>query len=141
MREAFQRSKAAYPRREGANPWQPAQKKFETLVKSGVDPAEIIAAAEKLAQDEAARGNIGTRFIPQAVTWLKEHRFADVAQQHGPPVEPQGYYAKFGSEQLDAWDKHHRLMHGKGLPRDRNGGWRVPTEWPPQKPDQGEDAA
>ena len=39
----------------------------------------MIAAVKKLAQDEAARGNIGTRFIPQAVTWLNQQRWSDHA--------------------------------------------------------------
>src|SRR5882724_9166517 len=86
-KEAFLQFKAAYPRRDGSNPWQPALKKFETLVKSGVDPELIIAAAVKFSQEEAARGNIGSRFIPQAVTWLNQHRFADIAQQNNPPAE------------------------------------------------------
>lgn len=42
-------------------------------------------------------------------------------------VEISGYYAAFGSEQLEAWD---RTKPG-GYPRDKAGGWRFPTEWPP----------
>jgi hypothetical protein len=77
--EAFSRFKAAYPRRDGANPWQPAEKKFKALVKTGVDPEVMIAAASSLAREEAARGNIGTKFIPQAITWLNQQRFQDYA--------------------------------------------------------------
>lgn len=40
-----------------------------------------------------------------------------------------GFYAKAGSRQLDAWDKH----RGKPYPRDKDGGWMVPAEWPPQE--------
>jgi hypothetical protein len=68
----------AYPRRDGPNPRAPAEKKFDALVKSGVDP-EMMIAEEKLAQSESSRGNIGTRFIPQAVTWLNQQRWADHA--------------------------------------------------------------
>lgn len=82
---AFLQFRAAYPKRDGANPWRPAELKFYTLVKSGVDPAEIIAGAIKLAQDEQARGNIGTRFIPQAITWLNQHRFKDT---NAPAPQP-----------------------------------------------------
>ena len=69
----------AYPRRDGPNPRAPAEKKFHALVKSGVDPEMMIAEAGKLAQSESMRGNIGTRFIPQAVTWLNQQRWADHA--------------------------------------------------------------
>lgn len=41
------------------------------------------------------------------------------------------FYAKDGSPELDAWDRHNRLTRGKGLPRDRTGGWLVPSQWPP----------
>lgn len=77
--DAFERFKAAFPRRDGANPWQPAEKKFNALVKTGVDPEVMIAAAAALTRDEASRGNVGTKFIPQAITWLNQQRFVDYA--------------------------------------------------------------
>lgn len=42
-----------------------------------------------------------------------------------------GYYAASDSEQLTAWDEYTKRTTGKLLPRDRNFGWRVPSEWPP----------
>lgn len=77
--EAFSRFRAAYPRRDGANPWLPAKKKFAALVKTGVNPETMIAAAVALAREESARGNVGTKFIPQALTWLNQQRFQDQA--------------------------------------------------------------
>ena len=41
------------------------------------------------------------------------------------------FEAKFGSPELDAWDAYARQTKGKSLPRNRDGGWRVPTRWPP----------
>jgi hypothetical protein len=49
------------------------------LVKTGVDPEVLVAAVRKLASDEKARGNIGTRYIPRATRWLNEQRWADHA--------------------------------------------------------------
>jgi hypothetical protein len=69
----------AYPRRDGPNPRKPAEQKFNALVKTGVDPDVMIQAAKQLAADEAKRGNVGTRFIPQAMTWLNQQRWADHA--------------------------------------------------------------
>lgn len=69
----------AYPRRDGANPRAPAEKRFRALVKSGVDPEMMIAAASKLASEEGAKGNVGTAFIPQAMTWLNQKRWSDHA--------------------------------------------------------------
>ena len=68
-----------YPRRDGPNPRAPAEKKFNALVKSGLDPDFLIGEVKKFAADEGKRGNIGTRFIPQAITWLNQQRWADHA--------------------------------------------------------------
>lgn len=130
--EAFARFKAAFPRRDGANPWQPAEKRFNTLVKSGVDPETMIAAAALLAREESARGNVGTKFIPQAITWLNQQRFADcLTEPFDDSAAVSGYYAKPDSRQLEAWDRFNVMQHGRSMPRDRNGGWRVKAEWPP----------
>src|SRR5882757_2556515 len=77
--DAFDRFKRTYPKRDGANPWQPAKLKFDRLVKGGVDPEMIIAGARQLAVEEHARGNLGTKFVPQAITWLNQQRYADSA--------------------------------------------------------------
>lgn len=44
---------------------------------------------------------------------------------------PDSYYAKPESEQLAAWDAFGIRTTGKGMPRDKNQGWRVKSEWPP----------
>jgi hypothetical protein len=133
--DAFERFKKSYPRREGANPWQPAEKKFNALVKTGVDPEIMIRAAAELAREEGARGNAGTKFIPQAMTWLNQQRFTDYAAAAAAlelePEKPAGFYAKFGSEEQDAWDAYGRESRGKPFPRDKAGGWTFPARWPP----------
>lgn len=75
----FSRFKSAYPRRDGANPWPPAEKKFNALVKTGVNPEIIIAAARALALEEGKLGNVGTKFIPKAINWLNQQSFQDYA--------------------------------------------------------------
>lgn len=67
----------AYPRRLGDNPRKPAEEKFNRLVKTGVDPDVMIEAVKAMAVTNAA--NVGTQFIPQAVTWLNQQRWADHA--------------------------------------------------------------
>lgn len=124
--------KAAFPKRDGAQPWAPAEKKFNALVKTGVDPQVMVRAASALAREEASRGNAGTKFIPQAITWLNQQRFIDyAADTFVAEARPTRYYAAFDSPQLDAWDRHNRATTGKLLPRDHRGGWHVDTEWPP----------
>ena len=78
--DRFEEFWKAYPRRDGANPRAPAEKKFQTLVKSGIDPQIIIGGIAAFALAEAGRGNIGTRFIPRASTWLNDKGWCDHAE-------------------------------------------------------------
>jgi hypothetical protein len=124
---------AAYPRRDGPNPRKPAEQRFASLVKSGLDPGMMIEAAQKLAADETARGNVGTRFIPQAVTWLNQQRWADHSavvelqqQQAAANLAPK-IHVKADTSQWRAWAAY----LGTPPPLDRNFGWHFDSEWPP----------
>lgn len=75
--DAFEEFWKVYPRREGPNPRKPAEQKFNALAKTGVDPAMMIAAVKRMATDQAR--DVGTRFIPQAITWLNQQRWSDHA--------------------------------------------------------------
>jgi hypothetical protein len=129
--DAFKRFKAAYPRRDGANPWHTAEKKFSALVKTGVDAEAMIAAAAALAREECARGNIGTKFIPQAITWLNQQRFQDYAAASFSSSVDDGLIEVLGEEELAAWDAHARAEGKKSYPRNSRGGWRFPSRYPP----------
>lgn len=68
---------AAYPsRRPHANPKAPARRKFESLVKSGVDPCEIVAGTNGY---KAALGSADTdpMFVCQAITYPNQERWRD----------------------------------------------------------------
>lgn len=67
--------RTGYPRREGSNPKDPARKKFAAAVASGVDPDVIIAAADRLNDYHRRRNSFGTKYVPQAVTWLTQKRW------------------------------------------------------------------
>jgi hypothetical protein len=75
--DEFEEFWKAYPRREGPNPRKPAEQKFSALTKTGVDPAMMIAAVKRMAAEQSR--DIGTRFIPQAITWLNQQRWTDHA--------------------------------------------------------------
>jgi hypothetical protein len=116
----------AYPKRQGANPSAPARKKWDAAIKSGADPGLIIKAIKSGIGFDPAK--INTEYIPRASTWLNEQRWREY--RHAiEVVELSGFYAEFGSAQLDAWDK----TKPGGYPRDKAGGWRFPTEWPPKQ--------
>lgn len=125
---------ASYPKRDGANPKEPAAKLFRAAVKAGEDPDAIIRGAKICAVKESSR--IGTPYIPQAVKWLKDKRWRDYLDA-APAVEKAAaalksmFYAAAESPQLAAWDEHYRATRGRPCARDPNGGWYFETEWPP----------
>ena len=104
----------AYPRREGPNPKKPARMRFNQLVNAGQDPIAMIAAARLLAREHPTP----TRFVPQAVTWLNQERYADaVGADPSRPVD------------ADQWRK--RLDHAR-----RNRKWPV-GQWGPRPHEPG----
>ena len=127
---------AEYPKRDGDNPRAPAEKKFDALVKSGVDPQSLIDGARQSSTDHRRRGNFGTPYVPQAIKWLNDKRWIDAAAtafdaRKADAIVQSKFYAKDGSEQLEAWDQHKLATTGKRCPRDAKGGWLVDSEWPP----------
>lgn len=125
----FDRFWRAFPRRDGPNPRKPAEQKFAALAKTGVDPEVMIEGARQLSVEENRRGNIGTRFIPQAVTWLNQQRWSDHAA--AAFTQDDGMIDVIDPQQLDAWDEYGRQTKGVSYPRNKMGGWRFPSKWPP----------
>ena len=122
----FEEFKKVYPKRKGGNPWKSASDVFSRLVRDGADPKEIIGAARDGVGFD--RDKIGTEFIPQAVKWLRDERFRD----RPPPYTTAaiGVYVAADTPQMDAWMLHERSV-GRRYPRDKNGGWHFPSEFPP----------
>lgn len=69
-----------------------------------------------------------------ACRFLRQRRFDGFGEVEEAPdiLAAPGFYAAFASEELDAWAAHERLI-GKSYPRDKAGGWRFPTQWPPKE--------
>jgi hypothetical protein len=78
-RDRFEEFWKEYPARDGDNPKLPAKLKFESLVKTGVDPDLIVAGAKRYAAKAAEKQQVGTQYIAHALKWLSEQRWADVA--------------------------------------------------------------
>lgn len=75
--DRFEEFWEVYPKRDGANPKIPARKKFIAAVKSGVEPAAVIAAAGRYAAEMRAKAQERTPYVAQAVTWLNQQRWGD----------------------------------------------------------------
>lgn len=72
----FERVWQALPKRDGANPKGPARNRFRAKCKVA-EPADILRGAELTRRRCDERGETGTRFAPQAVTWLNQERWKD----------------------------------------------------------------
>ena len=69
-----------------------------------------------------------------AERFISQRRFDGfMPDESAPRLVASNFYAKAGSEELEAWDAHLRLTKGKSAPRDREGGWYFPSEWPPNE--------
>ncbi|PDT74135.1 hypothetical protein [Bradyrhizobium sp. C9] len=79
---------AEYPRRDGPNPRKEALKAYQRAVESGVDEQVMIDGAKRYRADLRRRGQEGTRFIPQAVTWLNQCRWEDDLPTAAPASAP-----------------------------------------------------
>lgn len=133
--ELFEELWKAKPRRDGANPRKPAFEKFGRLVdgRKAADwelATRIIAGAERWAAEETRRGVIGTDKVAQLITWLNQARWEGYPAQEAASTAPAGFYAAFGSAELDAWDAYRTDFEGRKYPRDKRGGWTFPTQWP-----------
>jgi hypothetical protein len=71
--------KRIYPKRLGDYKWALAERKFNSLVKTGVNPKVILAAARRLEETQRKLGNIGTQFVPMPASWLNSEDFVFVA--------------------------------------------------------------
>lgn len=127
--DSFDDFMKAYPKRDGANPKTPARKTFLVHLKSGIEAKEIIAGAKRYSDEARRKGEYGTPFVPQAVKWLNQRRWIDYEPETELP--PAGFRAEPDSDELVAWEEHRMATEGKSWPRDKNGGWTFPTQWPP----------
>jgi hypothetical protein len=122
---------------------------FEEFWKSypktpNMSKSEAWKAWQRLSSEDQ---NLAAKAVPKFIAWLKakpdhpvvhvcrflsQRRFDGFNEPELPDnVVPIGFYAEFGSAELDAWEQHNRNTYGVGLPRDKRGGWLVSQRWPP----------
>ncbi len=130
-REKKSRKKPSVPI---ADDWVPDSKGVEYAKAQGLTEKEASREAERFRNN--ARQN-DRRCADWPAAWrnwvLKSSEFLGRAP---PPsdapssVELPGFYAAFDSPELVAWEQYERAI-GKSTPRDKHGGWRFETQWPP----------
>jgi uncharacterized protein YdaU (DUF1376 family) len=98
--DQFKNFKASYPRRAGDQGWKAAEKKFDALVKRGVDAERIVAGAKAYRASCEERNRTGTEFVKQAITWLNQEGWADEYVSGAPPPV-NGAQGQFTNSQLE----------------------------------------
>jgi hypothetical protein len=73
----FTRFWTAYPTRDGSPDKFDSSKAFDKALKSGVDPEVIIAGAARYAENQQRLGNVGTKHVKIAATWLNKKCWED----------------------------------------------------------------
>lgn len=83
----FERAFAAFPKRFGSNPKADALKSWNARIAEDVDPADMIAGAERYAEHIRVAGKLGTEFVMQAVRFFgKSKHYAEPWQSEAPPM-------------------------------------------------------
>lgn len=115
--------------------WLPSSADRAFAKDLGWSESQVDAEAANFRDYWIARPGSGGCKLDWPATWRKWVRSSKVKPAGPPPASADaqisGFYAKADSEQLGAWDRWAIEKRGKGMPRDRNGGWRVEAEWPP----------
>lgn len=118
----------------GFEPWM-ARRAAERIFKRLSDDEQVAACAgaRHYAADCSSKG----RIKQNAKTWLIDRGWEGfvptgtvLAELNAQPTTSEFYFTG-DDPRLAAWDAHRRVTHGNAYPRDRNGGWRFSSEWPP----------
>lgn len=121
-----------YPKRDGANPKKPAKNLFVAAVKSGRDPMAIVAGAMRYRDAMRAKGEDGTAYVAQAMTWLRQARWEDYATAPpGAVGEPVYLKPPPGQQSLEEIRKA-----SNGVPHAEDSGTKIRDD-----PGVGEDGA
>lgn len=115
--------------------WSPSDADRDFARKLGWSETQIDAEAANFRDYWIAKPGSGGCKLDWPATWRKWTRSSKIKPAGSPAVpvgQPvSGFYAKFGSEEQDAWDAYRKAREGKSFPRDSKGGWHHTSQWPP----------
>lgn len=117
--------------------WSPCEADRQLAKSEGFSETEIGREAIRFRDYWISRAGAGGVKLDWSATWRNWVRTS--AERLGKKPSPSdggaaassGFLAKCDSDELRAWDEYTRTTTGKLLPRDRDGHWRVPCQWPP----------
>jgi hypothetical protein len=110
-----------------AEAWKAWQKSTDA------DRARIVAAVSRYAAWLRSKPDHPAVHACRFITQRRFEGFGEPEPEPAPDLAGK-FYAPCESDELLAWDRHMQASHGRGLPRDRAGGWFVGSRWPPGDP-------
>jgi hypothetical protein len=126
-----------------ASDWVPTAEDRQLARDEGFSVAEIDREALRFRDYWTAKAGSGGVKLDWQATWRNwvrnsAEKLGKSPQRMSEASAETGYLAKAFSEELEAWDAYGIAESGKSFPRDRNGGWRFPSQWPPgyKRPDR-----
>lgn len=116
--------------------WKPNQADWQVASDEGFSSPEIEREALRFRDYWTARAGAGGVKLDWQATWrnwirTSAEKLGKTPRKPDPLANDPSFVAKMDSEELDAWDAYGRQTTGKSFPRNRDGGWRFPTRWPP----------
>ncbi len=116
--------------------WSPTGRDRAAAEKEGLSAREIDKEALRFRDYWIGRAGSGGVKLDWSATWRNWVRTAAERLGKAPlssssDAKPTGFLAEFGSAELEAWDAYGKTVLGKTFPRNKEGGWRFPTRWPP----------
>lgn len=118
-----------YPKREKNYDRKGAVKAFRAALKR-IDLQTIIDATRAYSDYLKANNKLNTEFVKQARSWLNGDFWTEFKPKSSGPLLSNGkVYVKYGTPAGDAWEASYKAKH-KPVPRDFNGGWWFPSEFP-----------
>jgi len=82
--EAFERFRAAYPKRKGDYEWRTARERFDRAIRDGTDPEAIIAGAARYAAQQRELGHEGTPYVKQASSFMSARTWEEFSTAPPP---------------------------------------------------------
>jgi hypothetical protein len=116
--------------------WMPSPDGREAAKREGLTDADIRREAAKFRDYWIAKPGAGGLKLDWPATWRNWCRRACEQLGRSPAIAPAAnaagrFYAAAETPQLTVWDAWSRQTKGRRVPRDRNGGRLVASEWPP----------
>ena len=112
--------------------WKPSEAAFLKAAEMNIPPAAVEAKAEDMRIWAGSTGAVKKDWDLTFLGFLRRDapKLAVVSSSDRQNPNLPGYYAAFSSPELEAWNAYEKKI-GKSTPRDKAGGWRFPSRWPP----------